>query len=104
MSSSRHALRRALADTDVRFAVRLIPRSGASHVDGVVDGILRVRVAAPAVAGAANQALVRLLADELGVGPRSVRLVAGAAGRQKLIVVDGVDAETIVARWPGLRV
>lgn len=59
---------------------------------------------APAVAGAANQALVRLIADELGIARRDVRLVAGAAGRQKLIVVDGVDPEAVVARWPGLRV
>lgn len=66
--------------------------------------MLRARVTAPAVAGAANQALVRLIADELGVARRDVRLVAGAAGRQKLIVVDGVDAEAVVARWPGLRV
>jgi uncharacterized protein YggU (UPF0235/DUF167 family) len=66
--------------------------------------VLRVRVAAPAVGGAANQALLFLLADELSIGRRSVRLVAGAAGRQKLVVVDGVDEDTIVARWPGLRV
>lgn len=59
---------------------------------------------APAVAGAANQALVRLIADELGIARRDVRLVAGAAGRQKLIVVDGVGPEAVVARWPGLRV
>jgi uncharacterized protein YggU (UPF0235/DUF167 family) len=56
------------------------------------------------VAGAANQSLVRLIADELGISRRDVRLVAGASGRQKLIVVDGIDAETVVARWPGLRV
>jgi uncharacterized protein YggU (UPF0235/DUF167 family) len=56
------------------------------------------------VGGAANQALLRLLADELGVGRRSVRLVAGAAGRQKLIVVEGVEPDVVVARWPGLRV
>jgi len=61
-------------------------------------------VAAPPVEGAANHALLRLLADELGISRRSVRLVAGAAGRQKLVVVEGVDAETLVARWPGLRV
>ena len=69
----------------------------------MVDGVLRARVAAPAVAGAANQALLRLLADELGVARRDVRLVAGAAGRQKLVVVDGIEAETITSRWPGLR-
>jgi uncharacterized protein YggU (UPF0235/DUF167 family) len=70
----------------------------------VVDGALRVRVAAPAIEGAANQALVRLLAEELGLARRSVRLVAGAAGRQKLIVAEGITAEELVARWPGLRV
>jgi uncharacterized protein YggU (UPF0235/DUF167 family) len=73
-------------------------------VDGVVDGSLRVRVTAPPIEGAANQALVRLLAEELGLARRSVRLVAGAAGRQKLIVVEGLSAEELVARWPGLRV
>ncbi|HEY8439439.1 MAG TPA: DUF167 family protein [Candidatus Limnocylindrales bacterium] len=93
-----------MPDTDVRFAVRLTPRSASDHVDGVVDGILRARVAAPAVAGAANQSLLRLLADELDVPRRSVRLVAGAAGRQKLVVVDGIEPEAVVARWPGLRV
>jgi uncharacterized protein len=70
----------------------------------VVDGVLRVRVSAPPVEGAANQALVRLLADELGVARRDVRLVAGAAGRQKLIMVDGVAPEAIVERWPDLEV
>ena len=69
-----------------------------------MDGVLRAHVAAPAVGGAANQSLLRLLADELGVPRRSVRIVAGATGRQKLVVVDGVDAEAVVARWPGLRV
>jgi hypothetical protein len=61
-------------------------------------------VTAPAVAGAANQALLRLIAEELGIARRDVRLVAGAAGRQKLIVVEGIEAEAVVARWPGLRV
>ncbi len=66
--------------------------------------MLRARVGAPAVEGAANNALLRLLAEELGVARQSVRIVAGASGRQKLVVVEGVDADRIVARWPGLRV
>ena len=59
---------------------------------------------APAVEGAANAALIRLLADELGIARRDVRIVAGANSRQKLVVIDGVDPEAIVARWPGLKV
>lgn len=87
----------------VRFAVRLTPRSAGDRVDGVVDGVLRAHVGAPAVEGAANYALVRLIADELGVARRDVRIVAGAHSRQKLIVVDGVDAASVVDHWPGLR-
>ena len=87
-----------------RFAVRLTPRAGANQVDGVVEGDLRARVSAPAVEGAANNALVRLLADELGVARRDIRIVAGATGRRKLVVVDGVSRDAIVAHWPGLRV
>lgn len=70
----------------------------------MIDGVLRARVAAPPIEGAANQALLRLLADELGVARRSVRLVAGAAGRQKLVVVEGMTPDDVLARWPGLRV
>ena len=72
-------------------------------MDEVVDGILKVRVMAPAVEGAANNALIRLLAEEVGVSRRDVRIVAGATSRQKLVVIDGVDPDDIVARWPGLR-
>jgi uncharacterized protein len=68
-----------------------------------VDGVLRARVSAPPVEGAANQALVRLIATELGVARSSVRLVAGAAGRDKLVVVEGVEPGDLLARWPGLR-
>jgi uncharacterized protein YggU (UPF0235/DUF167 family) len=73
-------------------------------VEGVVDGQLRARVTAPPVAGAANHALLRLLAGELGVPQRDVRLVAGAGGRTKVVMVDGVDPATILERWPGLKV
>ncbi len=90
--------------SNVRFAVRLTPRSAVERVEEVVDGVLRVRVMAPAVEGAANASLVRILAEELGVARRDIRIVAGAASRQKLVVIEGIGAEAIVARWPGLRV
>jgi uncharacterized protein (TIGR00251 family) len=88
----------------VRFAVRLTPRSAVERVEETVDGVLKVRVMAPAVEGAANASLIRILADELGIARRDVRIVAGASSRQKLVVIDGVDPEAIVARWPGLKV
>ncbi len=88
----------------MRFAVRLTPRSAVERVEEVVDGVLKVRVMAPAVEGTANASLIRLLADELGIARRDVRIVAGATSRQKLVVVDGIEPDAVVARWPGLKV
>ncbi len=88
---------------EARFTVRLTPRGGATRIDGVADGVLRVRVAASPVEGAANAALVRLLADELDVPRTDVRLVAGVTGRLKRIVVDGLGQERVSERWPGIE-
>ena len=63
-----------------------------------------MRVAAPPVDGAANEALVRLLARELGVPPRAVGIVSGETARTKRIAVAGVPPDSIRARWPGLTV
>jgi len=86
----------------VRFAVRLTPRGGRDAIDGVgEDGVLRVRVAAPPVEGAANEALCRLLARELDVAPGAVRIVGGAGGRRKLVEAEANPAR-LAAAWPGL--
>lgn len=70
----------------------------------MLDGALKVRVAAPPVDGAANESLTRLIADALGIARSRVRLVAGAANRRKLIEMDGVDPAALRSRWPGLDV
>ena len=72
-------------------------------MDGVgEDGVLRVRVAAPPVDSAANEALGRLLARELGITSSDVRIVAGATARRKVVAVAGIDAPALRSRWPGL--
>jgi uncharacterized protein len=87
---------------EVRIPVRLTPRGGADRIEGVEAGVLRVRVAAAPAEGAANAALLRLLADDLGVPRIRLRLVAGAASRTKLVAVDGVSRARVAARWPGI--
>ena len=78
----------------VEIDVRLIPRSGRTGLAGSRDGRLLVRVSAPPVEGAANDALIALIADTLAVPRRAVRIVAGERSRQKRIAVDGVGVET----------
>jgi len=64
---------------------------------------LRVRVAAPPVDGAANAALIRLLANELDIAPSAIRLVSGMTGRRKVIGISAGQRDRLMARWPGLR-
>ena len=82
----------------VRFAIHVQPRSKKPGIDGTHGDALRVRVHAPPVEGAANDAVVALLADALGVPSRAVHIAAGQSGRQKLVDVDGVDAASALSR------
>ncbi len=56
---------------------------------------LKVRLAAPPVDGAANAALVVLLADELDVARHAVRIVAGESSRSKTVQVDGIEPDFV---------
>ena len=82
----------------VRFAVRVQPRSSRVGVDGVRGDALLVRVNAPPVEGAANDAVVETLAKTLGVAKRAVTIVSGASSRTKLIQVSGVTAAALRER------
>jgi uncharacterized protein len=89
----------------VRLVVRLTPRAGRDAIEGVdAEGRLRVRVAAPPVDGAANEALVRLLASALDLTRTAIEVESGATSRVKRIRVEGVEAGVLSARWPGIRV
>lgn len=79
----------------VRFSVRVQPRGARNGVEGVHAGALRVRVNAPPVDGAANEALVALIAEWLDVPRRAVVIVAGAGARTKTIEVREVDAARV---------
>ncbi len=85
-------------DAGVRFAVHVQPRAKRPGIDGTHGDALRVRVHAPPVEGAANAAVVAVIADALGLPTRAVRIVAGQSGRQKLVDVDGIDAPAALAR------
>jgi uncharacterized protein YggU (UPF0235/DUF167 family) len=91
-----------VSDPSCGFGVRLTPRAARDEVRGVDQaGVLLVRVAAPPVEGAANEALTRLLARELGVPRTEVSLEAGARGRRKRVRVP-LAPGAVLARWPDL--
>ena len=79
------------------LAVAVVPQAKRTGADGLHDGALRVRLAAPPVDGKANDALVAWLAGELGLPRRAVRLARGPASRRKLLEVDVPPAA--MAAW-----
>jgi hypothetical protein len=90
-----------LSAQGVGLTVRLTPKGGRDAIDGIetmADGrtVLKARVRAAPSDGDANDALVRLLADTLGVPRRDVAVTAGATARIKRLSVTG-DAQKIIA-------
>lgn len=84
-----------------RLTIHVQPRASASSVAGFHGNAVKVRLAAPPVDGAANEALVAFLAETLGRPRSAVHLRSGAASRRKTVEVTGIDP-TEAARRLGL--
>jgi len=79
--------------TGSRLHLRVQPRASRNEVLGLQGNAIRVRLTAPPVDGAANDALMRFLAERLGVGRGAMTLVSGHHGRSKVLEVAGVNPE-----------
>lgn len=77
------------------IAVRLTPRASKNEIVEVLsDGTIKIHVTAPPVEGEANEALIKFLAEVLDVPKSRLEIVAGETGRDKLVSVLDMDAET----------
>lgn len=87
----------------VRFDVRVTPRASRNAVEGVREGRLVVKVTAPPVDAAANEAVVALLSNVLDVPKRAITLATGEHARTKSLIVSGLTMEDLRLRlqdWP----
>lgn len=84
----------------MRITIRVIPRSGKNTLEWGEgnEGQLKARLTAPPVDGAANEALVTLLADHLHVPKRTIQIVRGATSRLKTVEIDNLTAEELRSR------
>ena len=88
-------------DGTIRFEVHAKPRAKKSRIVGPRGDSLEVALAAPPVDGAANEELVRVLAEALDVPRRNVQILRGETSQKKLVGVDlgaGLDAEAMLSR------
>ena len=79
----------------VRVSIRVQPRAAVSEIAGLHGDALKVRLTAPPVDGAANDALVDLLAATFGIPKRGVTIVAGTSSRSKVVELQGVSEERV---------
>lgn len=79
----------------VEFDVRVLPRSSRSEIVGMHDGALKIKLKSPPVDGAANDELVRLLSKILGTSRSNVKIVSGAASRNKRVRVTGLPENSV---------
>ena len=88
----------------MRLAVRVSPKGGRDAADGwgldsAGRAFLKLRVSAAAADGAANAAVVVLVAKGLGIPKSAVRIASGQTARLKMLELDGVDAGAVAAAF-----
>ena len=84
----------------IELQVRVVTRAGRTACAGVREGALLIRLAAPPVEGAANDALIAFLSQRLGVPRRSICIIAGEKSRTKRVAIAGIsvsEAESALA-------
>jgi uncharacterized protein len=78
------------------LTVRVTPRASKNEIVEVLnDGTIKVHLTAPPVEGKANEALLKFLAGILEIPKSRLEVVAGTGGRDKIIAVIDMDADTL---------
>jgi uncharacterized protein (TIGR00251 family) len=83
-----------------RISLKVVPGSSRDEVVGWLGDSLKVKVKAPPEKGWANEAVVALLADRLGIVASSIAVVSGHGSPTKVVAVEGMDDEAIRPTFP----
>ena len=87
----------------ISLAIKVQPRASANEIGEVLGNELRIKVTAPPVDAAANEALIRLLAETLDCPRGSVQLVRGHTSRHKAVKICGLSVEDVVQKLEPAR-
>jgi len=82
----------------VVFVVKIVPGSSRTAICGLLDGMLKIKISAPAERGKANQALLDFLAKQLGVKKNTVAIISGHTSPVKHVQISGISAETLLKK------
>lgn len=82
----------------VRLSIKLQPRASANEICAPIGNELKIKVTAPPVDAAANEALLKLLAEKLDCARNRVELIRGNTSRHKTIMLHGFKPEEVAAK------
>jgi uncharacterized protein (TIGR00251 family) len=85
-------------ETGIVLAVKLLPRAGRNEIGSALGNEIKIKVTAPPADGAANEALIRFLAETLGCPRSAVQIVRGQSSRHKTVAVAGLSAAEALAK------
>lgn len=80
---------------EIRISFRIQPGAPKNAVAGLINGVWKIRIAAPPVEGKANRELIEFLSDVLDVPKSSIAIVKGETGRDKVVAIAGLSREEI---------
>ena len=73
------------------FDIQVIPHASRAEIAGVQEGAFKIKVTAPPVVGAANEACIKLLAKELGLKKSQMEISSGAKSRKKTVLIKDIS-------------
>ncbi|MDD5509826.1 MAG: DUF167 domain-containing protein [Dehalococcoidales bacterium] len=85
-------------ENEAKISLRVYPGAPRNEVLGFVEGVLRVRIAAPPVKGKANRELLAFLSRLLGISERDLAITRGQTNRNKTVAVSGLSHQQVLER------
>jgi uncharacterized protein len=92
------AFLRQQSDGTILLSVKVQPRASRNEICGALGSELKIKIAAPPVESAANEALVRFLAETLDCPRNSVQIVRGRTSKHKSISIIGINPQRATER------
>ena len=75
----------------ITIKITLYPRAAQREISGTTGDVLKIKVNAPPVGGAANKELIELLSDKLSIRKTAIKIIKGLTSRNKVVEIEGIE-------------
>ena len=76
----------------ITLKIKVEPRSSGKGIAGLIGDIIKIKLHAAPVGGAANEELIEVLSEEFGIKKRAIKIISGQSSRNKVIEIEGIDS------------